>query len=327
MRSNNRTSRSTNQIIIDFYSGINPSSAQALKNKWDVQHPDNPCTMITREDLRAILNGHKIFQLHDEGKTKIYIILHSAPGKEYFSYKYNTSMGIKKELIKYDKLAEVLSQLIGNHQVVVNLICCSAARGTEKNPTDNPEKSIAVKLHKQLTKLQKRDIPVVARTQILAVDATNDKNYYGKKFTIDLNLSHQEAIHHMQKNSSLHHKQPSSKVIIKLDNDNKQVIADAYSASWKEKVLESLVILRDHTEVSQKKVFLQKWLDSFENEIPENILQIMQSEIENPNSILKENSNLILKLFDYTTDSYRNIEDLIKEGSRIIYHEYPTKNI
>lgn len=179
-------------------------------------HPGKKCTVIPADRL---YNMDNINQLGSDGpRLQLYIIAHSDSGSDHIT---TTNWSNKQFQIRYDDLAQRLHEFIGDRDVVINLIACSAARGAKilKDP-DNMDisHSFAAQFHKELLfirkKNQKNDIPVIARTENIII---NPIIIGGAKLT-------SPGTHALFGR----HKKPGSKVIFAADKDDNQIAAQAY---------------------------------------------------------------------------------------------------
>ena len=295
------------KILIDFVSvsgGVD--TAKRLKDKWD-KNPNNITKIISAKDFND--NYQRMTFPHDSnGVTQIYILAHCSPGAECLSIEgVNTAVSAQM-------IAKKLAHCIGDKEVVINLIACGAGRSLKDNIIDDSSAdSFAAKLHYYLAKKAKRDIPVTARTHVVAINKT------GVKSTASLDLTWDETSRRREKKESfsLVSKQPGSKVIYKKDYKNNQIRIDAYTQNWKINAIKTITGLAINTLVQEKKKFLSDWAEKFNNMNPKDIFDMMNKEVKKNNSILKKHSSdeySLAALFTNPT-SFTTIQNLIKKGT------------
>jgi hypothetical protein len=271
--------------------------AKKLCYKWDSRNPDNPCLYLFRNDFFAeTINPQSLGTESDY--LRIYIISHAAFNSDYlYGGRYHI-----------DDVSNALAKWIGTQQTVVNIISCSAGADLSPNlAEDKGYNSFAAKLHAALYSKMKRDIPVVARNQTV--------HLWSKKYTGAGDFIF-----------TAHHQQPGSKVIFTVDAQGNQIRLDAYYFRLKNKIslqLQSLIGLDDISH--SRKELLQNWLISIETKTPEQILELMTTELNKPDSVLNEKDwDYYLSITDIATavkDLIENktVKALIDESKKIIY--------
>jgi hypothetical protein len=340
------------QVIIDFLgsSFLSFDYGKGLKNKWDDQHPQQPCYLIDRTKFNWDKNCEALF--HKDASVRIYILAHGAPSSDFFATSDN-------ERVTIDKLVKRLAAFIGNHQrVVINIIACDAGRGDEADHTVKLCESSAAKLHRYLVAETKRDIPVIARMHLMIMDVESSSaslravsnigifkiaiDVFSKKYTIkktaDLNRKIDSSFEFdtfLEIGTPLpssffkathFSKQPGAKVIYCLDANNQQVVVDAYYHLWKTRVLKHLAKLNAAISNEEKKTLLQKWLADFPSRTADYIAQTLQAEISKLNSVLRPSSALGLGLF-IKTDPIKIIEELLEHRRQILHSKFTNKEI
>jgi len=342
-------------LIVDFISlSHKPVDPKILQKKWEERYPDKPCHVISGYTvLDKIENSEPIEttceKLFDSTAfIKIYIFTHSQlsfqPGELLSGY----AISQKRPVLSTDKLAEVLEKIIGEQPVVVNLISCAAGRGTNKNATDFPEKSLATKLHEALYKKMDRDIPVVARTQLVAVvPETGEKVTYDNERSvistavlstlfqalnpINGSLFHQILYYATKGDQLAQRKQPHSKVIF-YEEKHQQIQADAYFfkheknlAKWKTKVIDTLAKAQQEIKTEKRKQLYEKWFGDFKEGKFSDLEEMTPHEIYDrlkeaqSDSDIKANEaekSFIGGLFNNNSNSvfYDAISSLLQEG-------------
>lgn len=150
------------------------------------------------------------------GGCKIYVVGHNRVAEDALRTENN-------EFVDFHLLARKLAVFIGNQQAVINLIACVAPRGNTKDPTIDLEYSFAAKLHERLKWFAEKDIPVVARNQLVAVESA------GGKSTADLELFLKvQAEGGDSENLPRNIKHPGSKIIFTTGEYGEQIKFDAY---------------------------------------------------------------------------------------------------
>jgi len=288
-----RKLRSTEAIlIIDCFSEKETGriASLALAEKLRMKQPNNPILIIKGQKF---INTTKLNEMKDNitGNIKIYILTHGSPGAD--NIKDENDQEITNTI-----LAKRLADVIGNNTAVVNLVSCSAGRGLDANPNESPHLSLASKLHEILKIYAKKDIPVVARTQIMSV------NTDGKKMTlpIDMPTSRISKMTWEKREKILRKKQPGSKIIFTTDENEKQVRLDAYKHKWKIELINSLEQIHKNTTIltaSEKRNLLQKWISTFPNKSADEIAAEIRKELKNPASAIQMNDSF-LSYFDYS---------------------------
>jgi hypothetical protein len=259
--------------------------ASYLCRKWDSRHPDNPCVYLFEKDFLAANNSQSLGT--DSDNLRIYIFVHGSINSNY----------LKGYDFPLDKVTNALSHIVGNQQAVVNLVSCGAGRDNSEDLADDKgHDSFAAKLHADLYFTMKRDIPVVARNSNVYLSY---RKYTGESYF------------------SAQHQQPGSKIIFTIDNKSNQVRLDAYYFRLKNKICRQLQLLINLENINPlRKELLQNWLITFSQKMPEEILKLMTSELNNPDSVLNEKVWQNFLRFSSVTIT---IKALITESTKIIY--------
>lgn len=285
----------TQQVVIDYI-----GNARGLKDKWDKKN-DNPCHLIRGIKFEEQKGNMNIpFSNHDV--IRIYIHAHGAAGDAIL-------VGGQGKATDYQiylaDLARYLANFIGKHDVVINLTACYGGKGNEKETPDNASfNSFAAKLHKELVLIMQRDIPVVARTEKLWLHPN------GRKSTSPLSAPSPSG----PAAKKIHH-QPGSKVVFIGKEETR---LDVYSHNWKEAVLEAISDAEKHTRLREKSAFLTNWLTQFSNMRPKEIFDMLSSELEKQDTVLRRHSAAFFsptRLFDAYT--YKKLMPLVIEGGFI----------
>jgi len=305
------------QLIITFFpaTSVYRMPESKLKEKWDAHHTD-PCVFVEGNDLF----NNRVDPADDEklkmwtdkpGALRIYIFAHGYPGAQHL-------LDSERKPINWDLLVPKLKEVIGNQEVVVNMVVCSAAKEHDLDPT--AAGSLAAKLHVRLVQATGRDIPVVGRRHLVLALAYDHwdrvlEDLIASKLTVSLDVAYEEA----KKNPGpyLTRKQPGSKVMFTIDEQGKQIILDSYYYNWKFKVIQTLTVLERNTKLASKKEFLTNWKQEFETKTADEILAIMKAEIANPKTVL--NAHFIPgQKFFIDAGSYLKIQALIREREAIL---------
>lgn len=306
-------SRFDKQIIIDFC-----GYGDGMQYKWDTKHPDNPCEVINGSEF--LKNQNHLVQT--QGVTRVYVIAHGFANYNYFVAGDGNEKNQPK--IYPAQLAESLAHYIGDSKVVVNLISCAAARGKRDHAEDNSQNSLAAKLHLWLADKANRDIPVVARMQVMSMSSKRLWWRAGRNTTMDLKDSPEETqkiVHSQFRRATTVHRQHGSKVILKLDKRNNQIRLDAYTRLWKKRVLKTLATAKKGTTVEAKQKLLETLLTDFENKKNQYIYDTLKKEMQKSDSPLKQHSSSISRLFR-KPNTYKKIEGLLKDLENIKKSKY-----
>jgi hypothetical protein len=328
------------QVYIDFNIGDNSKAAQAFKSNWDRGHAENPCMIIEERDF---LERRKRLKYNPNHVVRIYIEAHCNAGFDFVRGGHGGETDIE---VHYEKMAECLNAFIGKSTAVVNLISCAAGRGSTNTKIDDLSMaSFGSKLHHSLVLKAGRDIPVVARAQststyvartdmlgnikqafdidLLMRQSHGEKKSGGKR-TFDLNLTIDDvdyALARRRSVKSIHH-QPGSKLIFMLNADGKQIVIDAYTYSWKEKVRKALIAAQSKTVVEDKKALINAWLQKFEKMTPKEIFDCIYSELKNPNSVFAKHQPGSAAGFFVWPKSFQALQALIKEAEPYFDSEF-----
>lgn len=257
---------------------------------------------------------------------KIYIVGHCLPGGNFIYPDDNPYFPNQKW--DCNTIAQRLAEFIGNENVVINLVACSAARGKRTGaPEADESNSFAAKLHGKLKDNLNRDIPVIARRHVLSIGVD------GRKSTVDLNMSHAEFTELKNKGEdetlkkANKHRQPGSKVIFSTTENNEQVSIDAYFHLWKRRVMKLLKASANHTSVKEKKLLLNNWINQFEAMPDKKIYKVLAAELKDMKSHLRDHSNFISRLWKIDPDSYKAMKELVEEWKNIKKSKFTFENI
>ncbi len=244
----------TKQIIIDYVTK-EKNFSHSLKVKWDDNHAGNPCKVIKPKDDA----DHKIdvnnYQADDF--VRIYVIAVS-----FFITDRDA----------FTKLANLILPLVSNINCVVNLLVDKLAAGSP---------SMAADFHERLFSATKKDVPVVARTVPMMM------RYFSASYPETLSLPRKKTA---SKNNELVNKQPGTKKVFTIDADGNQIKVDAYAYRWKKRISISLTKISNQAPEGKIKDLLSSWLKTMEALSLDEIYRLVNCEIDNPTSILKENS-------------------------------------
>ncbi len=260
------------EVIIDF---LHRGEGEALQKTWNRRHPNHPCILLHGKQFLA---ANDICPLKTNSKIRIYMIVHSNGTRLS-----DTADG--KGSIDVEKLSTRLANYIGDLSCVLNLISCGAGGGPKK-PLINNEKSVAATIHANLLKLAQRDIPVIARTHIVANVINKEKNKL-ERTTPNLNVSWQTVTQlHLFYFLFSRHRQDRSKVIFTVDNKGHQIILNAYVATWRNRVFKILGELLEKEKDDDVKRLLKHGLEEFRLNNAENIYRTIKETLANNYSIL-----------------------------------------
>lgn len=321
------------QIVIDFDAPGNNGVARAFKLNWDRGHANNPCVIIDANDF---LEGKERLKFGSDDVVRIYINAHCNAGLDFIRGGQGKDTDIA---VHYEKMAERLNEFVGKSEAVVNLISCAAGRGSRNTQMDELSMaSFASKLHHSLALKADRDIPVVARAHVTwvrehrtdwvgiiqqelsiyndMVRAMYGDKKFGGKSTADLNLTIDYLMGPLQQGrwvKEVHH-QPGSKLIFIMNADGEQMVIDAYTYSWKEKVIKELILVKSKTVVEEKKELIDQWLVKFEKMTPKEIYDVISLELNNPASAFAKHKPGSPARFFVVPTSFRKLQILIKEA-------------
>lgn len=313
---NNKIIKQSNyddQIVIDLRSegAFFSDTALTRVRKWNVNNA-KLCYLIRGDDLLE-----KSDQVHfpkNSQHLRIYIVGHCWIGLNYLHFED------QEKRIRFNKLARFLAGYIGDQTTTISLMTCFGGKGFEKNSED----SFGAKLHLELVKLLKRDVPVIARISYSSANFdTNQQTTFDlhelEKYKEDYALSVDVALDTSNFNLYKHH-QPNSKVIFMLEN-NRQVKYDAYNGihlqkkKWKEEALKKIQELQKTTLVHSKRNFLKGLLDKFDKMSADDMYFSLQKVMKKEKSPIKNHSSDALKFFSIFFKIRTNTEE--KMGNMI----------
>ena len=206
-----------------------------LREKWIKNNDPSKCVILSissSDDLSTYSPAYSALSELNED-SRLYIIGHSEAGDLTLSLRSVET--IAKFLALH--LNKDLFKLKNNSKLKISLIVCQAAVGLDGKDLFS---SFASMLSQMLMK-ENICTEILARVKIVTVEP-DVTGTFGRKGTLKFSLS-DEKMWDKLTDSTIAYKQPGSKIIFSFFESKKnivQVAQDAYSATWKHKVIEML---------------------------------------------------------------------------------------
>lgn len=301
-------------IMINFNRDSGAKSFDALKRKWDQRHVEQAETMTSGELMS--FDGLSLSDLYQDQSIKICLKGHHFYGIE------NIGEG-ESETITLLRLAEQLEKLIGDplkNNVVINLVCCYAGKGQRGNARyDTGKNSFAAKLQFELAQKGIHIAVIASQDIIRTATSSGDKTYSSNQ------------------NNRFESKKPGSRLIfLTRKDDGNQIKVDAkLFGSWRKNVIKRLKFMRDNSSNTEKKLFIQTWLDQFTNQnnktptTSQEIYNTIVRELKDENSVLKQHGffSSLFSVFTPPNTSHIHLETLLNQWSAIKSHPNTVQHV
>jgi len=303
-------SRYDKQAILNF--GFD--NAHWLQKKWAKQNRGKKCDLIDIQPEDKLDKTDQFSPLTElTSRSRLYLYLHGDRGGKFFG-------GEKGRDYSYKEIANFLASNLNhpslknfndNTALKISLVSCETGSGKK---ADDYLSSTAANLHRAL-KEHGINSEIVARTHQIKLKKGKKETY--TKETISRDFYKTELDY------TFHHKQPGSKVIFSWNSSGEQVVEDAYQASWKEKVLETIEACAKNTTVASKKDFLRQLHSEMQNQTATSILAALQYIVNDKTSFVNEHSGLSFG----RTDTKIAFDALVKEGTGLVDSPFATKTL